>query len=37
MVWVFFLFFLLDKKERKNQAQTMLSPRAQKTMKTQAK
>jgi hypothetical protein len=37
MGWVFFLFFLLDKKERKNQAQTMLSPRAQKTMKTQAK
>jgi len=34
---IFFLFFLPDQKERKNRAQTMLSPRAQKTMKTQAK
>jgi hypothetical protein len=34
---IFFLSFFLDEKERKNQAQTMLSTRAQKTMKTQAK
>jgi hypothetical protein len=34
---IFCLFFFLDKKERKNQAQTKLSPRAQKTMKTRAK
>jgi hypothetical protein len=33
----FLLFFLPDQKERKNRAQTMLSTRTQKTMKTQAK
>jgi hypothetical protein len=34
---IFWLFFFLDEKERKNQAQTMLSTRAQKIMKTPAK
>jgi hypothetical protein len=33
----FLLFFLPDQKERKNRAQTKLSTRAQKTMKTRAK